>query len=225
MHKITTLEMNPQIVILLVLIFGLLESCKEPVKEFEIGNDLQHVTLKLYADSTFIEQVKEIQDSFEYSGKWKGNLDEDSIFTTYATNKGFQIITSTPTKTYRIENDRAVVINDSSSHTLTNVEKVGTDAGWLLTDFLDFEQIKQVKIQNVNGPHYLNTGQWNLIEKELKKSKSVGGLRCKPSGPCLTFELKSGQTIQGCVCGDLINFESYLQGSFKLEKRMNFHNF
>lgn len=214
--------MKLYILIILALIIGLTESCKEPVKEFTIDGDVQHITLKLYADSTFTEQVTEIEDSYEYSGHWQGSLQEDSTFMTQATYKGLKVLTMTPTKTYRIHDGSAVLFDNSSNN---NIEKLGTNPGWLLTDFLDFDEIKLVKIHNVNGPHYLSLEQWKQIESELKKARSIGGLICKPSGPCLTFELVSGELIQGCVCGDLINFESDFQGSFRIEKNVNFHNF
>ena len=223
--EFATISMKPHILIILALIIGFLESCKDPIKEFNIDSDVQHITLKLYADSTFIEKVEGVEDSYEYSGHWKGSLQENSFFTTRTTNKGLKVLTITPTKTYRIHNGNAILIDNSSKKSLGNVKKLGTDPGWLLTDFLDFKEIKQVKIHNVNGPHYLNKEQWRQIKSEFKKAKSVGGLRCKPSGPCLTFELESEETIQGCVCGDLINFESYFRGSFRIKNYMNFHDF
>jgi hypothetical protein len=103
-----------------------LTSCSEPIREYILNDDVQHITLKLYADSTFIQQVEEIEDSYEYSGNWKGSLEEDSTFTTVATKKGFQIITLTPTNIYQIKNGTAVRLENKEIKSNTpelNAEK------------------------------------------------------------------------------------------------------
>lgn len=87
---------------------GLLGSCDKPVKEFQIDNDVQHRTLKLFEDSTFIEEVVEIEDSYQYSGTWTGSLSEGKTFKTISTNKGIQILTLTPIHEYQIVKGQAV---------------------------------------------------------------------------------------------------------------------
>lgn len=82
----------------------------QPVKAFRINSDVQHIHLKLYADSTFVEEVEEIEDSYSYSGNWTGSYIEDSVFTITATQKGSQIITLTPTKRFKVVNGEAVQI-------------------------------------------------------------------------------------------------------------------
>jgi hypothetical protein len=42
-----------------------------------------HLNLTLYADSTFHETLEEVEDTYEYSGVWRGSVAEDSVFTLY----------------------------------------------------------------------------------------------------------------------------------------------
>jgi hypothetical protein len=90
-----------------------LTSCSKPIKIFKFDNENQHIILKLYSDSTFIEKVDEIDDTYKYSGIWSGNLTENSIFRTTATKRGFQIITLTPIKEYKIINGKAKIISNN----------------------------------------------------------------------------------------------------------------
>ena len=87
-----------------------LTSCQRPVKVFQIDTGDQHKTLMLYKDSTFLEEIQEIDDSPQYSGTWTGDLKEGSTFKTIATKKGNQIITLTPIHKYGIMNGQAVEI-------------------------------------------------------------------------------------------------------------------
>jgi hypothetical protein len=87
-----------------------LSSCSNPIAVYKFEDDNHHIILKLYNDSTFIEKVEGKKDSYEYSGNWKGVLKEDSTFTTVATKKGYQILTLTPIKIYRIKTGSAVQI-------------------------------------------------------------------------------------------------------------------
>ncbi len=93
-----------------ILFFLVLCSCSEPIKEFKINSDVQHVVLKLYEDSTFIEEVYEVEDNYEYSGNWKGSLLEDSIFITYTSYKKMNVLTTIAEKEYQIINGQAVLI-------------------------------------------------------------------------------------------------------------------
>jgi hypothetical protein len=188
-------------------------------------SDQHQTTLMLYTDSTFIEVVKEAHDHYTFSGTWRGSIKEGSSFTTHTTHKGYDTTTLFPAKTYTIHQGKAILVEYTPNQPPPNIEKLDTHAGRFLSELLDFERIKQVEILNQNGPHYLSQKQFKQILEVLKTAKSLGGLLCKPSGPCLTFELEDGRKIQACVCDDLINFESYLYGSFKMQNSLNFHNF
>ena len=93
-----------------ILTLILLTSCSQKVKEFKINSDLEHVTLILYSDSTFTEEIKELEDTYTYAGNWTGNHSEGSTFTTTTTSKGLTILTQTPKKTYKVKNNRAIQI-------------------------------------------------------------------------------------------------------------------
>jgi hypothetical protein len=109
--------MKTHSLIIFVLIIGLLGSCDKPVKEFQIDSDVQHRTLKLFKDSTFIEEVEEIENSYQYSGIWAGSLAEGKTFNTTATQKDYQILTLTPLHVYRIVNGQAVENKDLKTET------------------------------------------------------------------------------------------------------------
>ena len=100
--------MKTHLLIISLLTIGLLGSCDKPVKEFQIDNNVQHRTLKLFEDSTFVEEVIEIEDSYQYSGTWTGSLSEGETFKTVSTNKGIQILTLTPIHEYQIVKGQAV---------------------------------------------------------------------------------------------------------------------
>jgi len=98
-------------------------------------------------------------------------------------------------------------------------------AGTLLSQRLDFENIVKVELRNVKGLHDLSSPNWNSLKPLLMDSRATGSLVCKPSGPCLYFHMKDGSIIRACLCDDLINFEAPFEGSFRLEKKLNFHNY
>ena len=141
------------ILIIAILTISTLSSCFKPIKEYQLDNDVQHITLKLYADSTFTELIDEIEDSYEYSGNWTGNLKEGSTFTTVATKKGLQIITLTPTKTYRIENGKATqiekqdeskeLVNEFKEDTTITVEWLGLSC--FCPNWIEIEHLKELK--------------------------------------------------------------------------------
>ena len=115
-------------------------SCSKPIKEFKIDNDVQHITLKLYSDSTFIEIVEEIEDSYEYSGIWSGDLTENSIFRTTATKKGFQIITLTPIKEYKIINGKAIILSNSKENSkYKSIENQNLKSAFILNSSPNFK--------------------------------------------------------------------------------------
>lgn len=98
-------------------------SCSEPIKEFKLDTDVQHITLKLYEDSTFIKEVEEIEDNYEYSGIWKGKLSEGDSFTTITYQKGLQIITLTPIHNYEIKNNSAILITKDQQQTILPIKE------------------------------------------------------------------------------------------------------
>ncbi len=97
--------------------------------------------------------------------------------------------------------------------------------GHKLSEFIDFDQIKNVLIRNVNGSHHLTKRQWKELKDNILNSISNGGLYCKPQWLGFIFELKNGDRIEGTVCGNLINFESKFSGSFEIKEEINFHNY
>jgi len=104
-------------------------------------------------------------------------------------------------------------------------KKNGMKKGWHLKDFIDFDDIKQIKIRNDDGPHYLNKKEKKEIISIVENATSVGGIICKPQWLALIFEFKNGNKIEGYICGNLINFEDSFSGSFKIEKKVNFNNY
>lgn len=100
--------MKTHFLIIFILIIGLLGSCDEPIKEFQIDSDVQHRSLKLFEDSTFIEEVSKIEDPYQYSGTWTGSLSEGKTFKTISTKKGKQILTLTPIHEYQIVKGQAI---------------------------------------------------------------------------------------------------------------------
>jgi len=102
--------MKRHISYIIILLSIIITSCSKPVKEFVIDSNTQSVTLELYADSTF---VKKVEDNYESSGVWSGNLAENSIFRTTTTKRGSQIITLTPIKKYKIKNGKAIILSNN----------------------------------------------------------------------------------------------------------------
>ncbi|WP_291726467.1 hypothetical protein [Bernardetia sp.] len=66
--------------------------------------------MKLFTDSTFIEEITEIEDSYQYLGTWTGSLKEGDTFKTITTKKGSQILNLTPKHKYRIVNGQPLEI-------------------------------------------------------------------------------------------------------------------
>ena len=111
--------MKTHLLIISILTIGILGSCDTPIKEFQLDSDVQHKTLKLFKDSTFIEEITKVEDSYQYSGTWTGSLEEGKTFKTFSTKRGYQILTLTPIHKYRIVNGVPVEIG--------NLQEVRTD--------------------------------------------------------------------------------------------------
>ena len=137
---------------IIILFFLIICSCSEPIKEFNLDTDVQHVTLKLYKDSTFIEQVEELEDSYNYSGIWKGKLNEGDTFTTITTQSGLQIITQTPINNYKIKNKTAILIKGKETVDPILINPLIEDTALIIdTTWGDEEQQEPVFIINFDS--------------------------------------------------------------------------
>ena len=97
--------------ILKILILLFLFSCtnKKPIKVFNFQNYEKYIKIKLYADSTYIEEYKFLERSFSIEGKWQSNIIDKDTFLLLSTNSG--------TSKYIIKNDKAVFLNFESNET------------------------------------------------------------------------------------------------------------
>ncbi len=101
-----------------------------------------------------------------------------------------------------------------------------SEAGFSFFEVVNFDNIKQVKVRNIQGPHLLKEADWAEIKAYLRETKSVNGLLCKPKNLALIFEFTDGETISASICGKHLNFEEKeIIGSFQLPKEINFHNY
>ena len=105
-------EFRRQTLLLINLLILLISSCQEPIKEFNIDSDVEHRTVKLYPDSTFKEISEEAKNTYEYTGSWKGRLDEGEVFLTTSEMEGYNVLTNTSTRVYLIKNGQAVDITN-----------------------------------------------------------------------------------------------------------------
>jgi len=192
----------------------ILTSCTKPIIEFKLNTDVQQIILKLYKNNTFVKEVDEIEDSYKYSGYWQGNFKDGDTICFMTTMKDYSVLTNTPKEYFKIINGK-----------LEPIIKNGFEKGWRLSDFLNFNDIKRVKIRNVDGPHYLTKKQLNEFKPDLINARSIGGLICKPQWLTLFFELKGGNIIEGSICGNLINFEDKISGSFRIEREIDFNSY
>lgn len=86
-------------------------ACSSPIQEFDIAKDSQQSTLKLYADSTFIEEVDTEQGPHSYKGTWSGSLEEGDTFVTKANSRDLQSITLTFDNQYTIQQGKAILLD------------------------------------------------------------------------------------------------------------------
>lgn len=96
---------------LLALLLYCCSSCSSPIEEFEIYKDSHQSTLKLYADSTFVEEVNTEQGHHSYKGTWSGSLEEGDTFVTKTNNRDLQSITLTFDNQYTIQEGKAVLLD------------------------------------------------------------------------------------------------------------------
>jgi hypothetical protein len=89
----------------LILIFSVF-GCKKPINEFEIVSDKQRKFLKVYADSTFLL----LSGKNEYSGNWSGKLNEGDTISITSMMNGYNIMTLTPTESFKIINTKLTLI-------------------------------------------------------------------------------------------------------------------
>ncbi len=66
----------------------------------------------MYADSSYREISEEVEDTYEYTGSWKGSLDEGEVFFTTSGMEGFNVLTNTSTKVYLTKNGQAIDITN-----------------------------------------------------------------------------------------------------------------
>ena len=184
--------------------------CKSPIKEFRIPSHGHTALLKVYADSSFSLE----SETGDYSGVWTGKLQDGDTLSIMSTMNSLHILTNTPKISHKIKNGSLIQIHKNSLH-----------KGWKLSEFIDASQLKTIKVRNVKGLHELTVQQWKALKPHILNAKSVGGLHCKPNWLALIFEYKNGRTIEGSFCGDLINFEDGLSGSFRIAKAINMHNY
>ncbi|MDF2454329.1 MAG: hypothetical protein K0R51_322 [Cytophagaceae bacterium] len=92
---------------ILIAFFSLLLtlSCAAPIQTFRIASEGKKGTLKLYADSSFKEKI----NGESYSGRWSGSMSEDSTLNLVRTSHGSQILTLTPTITYKIKEGKVAI--------------------------------------------------------------------------------------------------------------------
>ena len=193
-------------IFLTLIFFG----CKNQVKEFEIISNDKKEIFKFYSNKTFTLESGEN----EYSGNWTGGLKEKDTVSIITTMNGYNVMTLTRKETFEIINGK-----------LTRLKKDGLKKGWKLSELIDFNKIENIKIRNVNGPHHLTKTQWNEIKADIMNSKSLGGLMCKPKWLAIIFEFNDKTTIEGYICGNILNFEDTITGSFRIEREINFHNY
>jgi len=158
--------MKKQINYILIIISFLLISCSKPIKIFQLDSDGQHIELKLYSDSTFIEKG---EDNYSYSGTWSGNLSENSKFKTIATKKRFQIITLISVKEYKIVKGEAILIDDKKENIKDKIEKN--------TDFNSYKKLETISRDSLNK---FLIKPFALFEFKKKKGMSnSGGVEAK----------------------------------------------
>ena len=193
--------------IFLTLIFI---GCKKPIIKFQLESKDKKEIIKFYADNTFTLKSGEN----EFSGNWTGGLKEKDTVSIITTMNGYNVMTLTPKESFEITNGK-----------LTRLKKDGLKKGWKLSELIDFNKIENIKIRNIDGPHHLTKTQWNEFKADIMNSKSLGGLICKPQWLALIFEFNDKTSIEGYICGNLINFEDEITGSFRIEREINFNNY
>lgn len=105
------------------------------------------------------------------------------------------------------------------------------DSSWcaeasVLSERFDFSKVRRVKLENINGPHYLTAEQWGTVKSKIESAQCVQGLLCKPKSLAIWFEFDDGEVIDGYFCDRFLNFDRpFITGSFELEEKTNFHNY
>jgi hypothetical protein len=86
-----------------------LTTCKEKFGTYKLNARGSEVTVILYRDSTFSESAAPNPD---YTGHWWVVSQKDSIIQTIIEWQGGQAFTLTPTRSFKIEADRLVEVNE-----------------------------------------------------------------------------------------------------------------
>lgn len=67
----------------MILLLGFTSCGRKPVREFHVDPEPVGLDIKLFADSTFEETMRELEGTYSYSGKWEGSCEEGGIFHLY----------------------------------------------------------------------------------------------------------------------------------------------
>jgi len=125
----------------LFLFILIITSCSKPIKVFELNSDVEHLTIKLYADSTFQKVVGNVEEKNSFTGEWTGDLTNDSIFSTKTTRQGFTPLTQIYTHNYKIIDGNIIDIDNllTSDFKLNFLNKI-------LSDTIDLKIIDSKRI-------------------------------------------------------------------------------
>tara|TARA_B110000037_G_C16680964_1_gene326699 strand:+ start:228 stop:527 length:300 start_codon:yes stop_codon:yes gene_type:complete len=91
-----------QKVFTVLFLFIALQACNKPIKEYTLNDGM---SLQLFSDSTFVQDIRLLERKYNVSGTWSGSLVEGNYFTTTTSGKGMQgkVITK-----YNILNKKAI---------------------------------------------------------------------------------------------------------------------
>jgi hypothetical protein len=97
-----TFKMRTSIKFLGIFLTLIFFGCEKPIKEFQIDTNNKKETAKFYSDSTYTLETDEIK----YSGNWIGGFNEGDTITISPTMYGYNIMTATPTESFKIINGK-----------------------------------------------------------------------------------------------------------------------
>mgnify|MGYP006125516925 FL=1 len=89
-------------------------SSSEKLTEFQVYTSNYNSSVTLFSDSTFCEKRNFKGTISNYSGSWTGVIAKDSTITTSAEMVGLNIITLTPTSTYRFKSTGVEIESNSA---------------------------------------------------------------------------------------------------------------
>lgn len=89
----------------MLFIAVVLIACNKPIKEFTLSDGM---TLQLFSDSTFSQDIRLLERKYNVSGTWTGSVLEGNSFTTTRSGNGLEKEVVT---TYIIKNENAALVN------------------------------------------------------------------------------------------------------------------